>query len=372
MKDPFRRIEDHVEQHRAVRKRSAPEHPICDLADLRAHLETALAVEHATLPPYLTALYTIQGEANGEAARAVRSVAMEEMLHMVLVANVLVALGGKPSLTKPHFVPRYPSRLPHAGEGLNLGLQKFSRECILKFMRVEQPEMPHARAEGDDFHTIGQFYRAIEEALTNPAIAAEIEKFWVAHPPERSLARQIGADEFFGSGGSAMLVTSFATAKKALDEIMDQGEGFVLADRPDQVGDGDAAIPGGKWEPAHYFRFQQLILGRAYRQGDDPENPSGPMLMVDWNAASNIRPNARLADFRRVNSIAVPKMEAFNRAYHEMLAGIEARFRGETAKFGLAIARMLKLRDLARELMNLPSGFDDGTMAAPSFERIDA
>ena len=41
-----------------------------------------------------------------EAAELIESVVMEEMLHMVLAANVLNAIGGTPSIGRPGFVPR--------------------------------------------------------------------------------------------------------------------------------------------------------------------------------------------------------------------------------------------------------------------------
>jgi hypothetical protein len=68
---------------------------------LRAHLQWALELEHSTIPPYLCALYSIPEGSNPEAAEVVRSVFMEEMLHMTLVANVLNAVGGSPEGAPP-------------------------------------------------------------------------------------------------------------------------------------------------------------------------------------------------------------------------------------------------------------------------------
>ena len=358
MKDPFRRVEAHLHRRSGIR----------DLDDLRAHLQTAIAVEQATLPPYLTALYSIQGAANSEPAQAIRSVAMEEMLHMVLAANVLVALGGEPSLTQPGFVPRYPCRLPDAAPTMRASLAKFSPTTIESFMRIEHPERPGAPAQADHYHSLGQFYRAIENAFREPRIHAEIEEYWGAHPPTGTWARQVGPEEFYGSGGAALFVTSFATAHRALDEIMDQGEGFVGVGRPDAIGDGDASKFGEPWHAAHYYRFQQIVLGRVYQRGDAPGAPTGPLLTVDWDGVADLRPNPHVAEFRLIKSLAVPKMEAFNQCYKAMLTGIQARFRGDIVQFPQAVAHMMGLRVLARELMNIPSGFDDGTMAGPSFE----
>lgn len=288
---------------------------------------------------------------------------MEEMLHVVLVANVLVSLGGKPSLTAPGFVPPYPSPLPDAAEDLQLGLLRFSKQAIAMFAHVEHPEMPGAAPEAHHFHSIGQFYSAIEAALRDPAVRAEIEQRWSAHPPEATLPRQVGPDEFYGSGGRAMFVTTIEGALAALDEIMQQGEGFVPPQGREKVGAGETP-----WRPAHFYRFQQLLLGRAYRPGDAPEAPSGPMIPVNWDGAAPMRPNPTLEKFRAVRSLAVPKMEAFNAAYRGMLKGLEARFEGDASQFERAVAGMMELRRLASELMNIPSGFGDGTTAGPTFE----
>ena len=74
--------------------------PITDLESLRHHLQEALEIEHATIPPYLCALYSIPEGSNREAASVIRSVVMEEMLHLTLVANVMNAVGGTPAIAK--------------------------------------------------------------------------------------------------------------------------------------------------------------------------------------------------------------------------------------------------------------------------------
>ena len=88
--------------------------PVTTLEELREHLQWALELEHATLPPYLCALYSIKPGTNQAAVGVITSVFIEEMLHMTLVANVLNAVGGTPVLDKPDFIPRYPTFLPHS------------------------------------------------------------------------------------------------------------------------------------------------------------------------------------------------------------------------------------------------------------------
>lgn len=68
-------------------------------------------MEHSTIPLYLTTLYSIINQSSFE-AETLRSVVMEEMLHMVQAANVLNAIGGAPSIDNPTFIPRYPLQVP--------------------------------------------------------------------------------------------------------------------------------------------------------------------------------------------------------------------------------------------------------------------
>ena len=74
-------------------------------------LQMAIEVEHSTIPLYLTTLYSIRNQSSF-AASTIKSVVMEEMLHMVHAANVLNAIGGTPFIDKPEFIPQYPLVVP--------------------------------------------------------------------------------------------------------------------------------------------------------------------------------------------------------------------------------------------------------------------
>ena len=103
---------------------------ITTIEDLRAHLQWALEIEHATIPPYLCALYSIKPGYNREAVEAIASVFIEEMLHMTLAANVLNAIGGAPVLDTPDFIARYPTALPHSAAAFLVPLARFSPATI--------------------------------------------------------------------------------------------------------------------------------------------------------------------------------------------------------------------------------------------------
>jgi Ferritin-like len=147
-------------------------------AELITYLDAALALEHATIPVYLTAYYSIQSTTNSDAAHILRVTAVEEMLHLTLVANVLNAVGGNPDLTRPGFVPSYPASLPDGEDDFVVDLRPFSPEAVDTFCKIERPrKAPDAdsrrlqtrtdapllagspTAEGIRFFSIGEFLR---------------------------------------------------------------------------------------------------------------------------------------------------------------------------------------------------------------------
>ena len=95
--------------------------------DLQQHLQWAIELEHSTLPPYLTALYSIKDGTNQEAVEIIHSVFIEEMLHLTLAANILNAVGGSPNLDYPGIMPSYPTFLAHSNEAFQVGLSRFSK-----------------------------------------------------------------------------------------------------------------------------------------------------------------------------------------------------------------------------------------------------
>src|SRR5260370_13048777 len=115
------------------------------IQQLNDYLYAALQLEHATIPPYLTALYSLHPGSNSDARHIVRVVVIEEMLHLSLVANVMNAVGGTPDLTQPGFVPRYPACLPDGEQDFQVDLQPFSNDAVSTFLQIEPP--PHAPHE---------------------------------------------------------------------------------------------------------------------------------------------------------------------------------------------------------------------------------
>jgi rubrerythrin len=62
-------------------------------------LRCAVKLEHATLPPYLTAMWSVKDKKH-PAYGILRSVVFEEMGHMGTVCNLLSALDCRPAMTR--------------------------------------------------------------------------------------------------------------------------------------------------------------------------------------------------------------------------------------------------------------------------------
>ncbi|MEO6528954.1 MAG: ferritin-like protein, partial [Gemmatimonadaceae bacterium] len=232
---------------------SAPQ--IETIPDLQRHLQWAIELEHSTIPPYLCALYSIPDGVNVSVSALIRSVVMEEMLHMVLAANLLNAIGGKPSIDHDTFVPSYPTFLPHSDDAFKVELLPFGTRAIDTFLKIERPAAPGVKPKVSGYSTIGQFYLAILEAFKRLASTeAGARELFSGHR-----SRQVsGSTWYYGGGGDPIEVHDLATAKRAIEEIAEQGEGLdhTIFDGDDQFGQVD--------ELAHYFRFYEIRCGRRY------------------------------------------------------------------------------------------------------------
>ncbi|MCC6929006.1 MAG: ferritin-like protein [Gemmatimonadaceae bacterium] len=332
--------------------------PITDYDSLVDHLKTAIAIEHATIAPYLCALYSIPEGTNHEAQAIVRSVVMEEMLHMTLAANVLVAVGGKPVIASAAAVPRYPAYLPHSNKRFQVQLLPLGREALQTFLLIESPAPASAPPEGDHYNTLGQFYAAVEDGLRFCAKKYGERKLFSGKramqvPPERW---------YYGGGGDCIEVHNLETALRALDEITEQGEGYDGG-----ITDGDGAFNDVD-ELAHFHRFNELLQGRRYVATDsDASGPTGDELPVDWSVIAPMAPNPRTSQYRRHRTIH-QAMVTFNRTYTRLLQQLQLAFTGRPAALQEAVPIMYEMRYQAQALMRIPSPIVEGKTVGPAFE----
>jgi hypothetical protein len=324
------------------------------LDDLRRHLQIAIELEHATIPPYLCALYSIKDGSNREAARVIKSVVMEEMLHLALAANVLNALGGKPSLNHAEFVPSYPAELPRSDGAFRVGLEKFSRRTVETFLKIEHPARAGAEPQKEHYHTIGQFYAAIEDGLKR---LCRGNRHFDGDPK-----RQVTGELFYGGGGRVAPVKDLHSALAALKEIVHQGEGL-----PHSLTDGDDRLFGQPRQYAHYFRFKEILCGRLYAKHDKRSGrPSGPEFPVDWDAVYDMRPNSKAEDLPEGSELR-RKCDEFNAAYADLLNVLHRSFNGEPGLLRESVGLMYDLKYRAIALMKTPIGKGPETVG-PTFE----
>jgi Ferritin-like len=338
-----------------------------EVARLRNLLQAAVELELSTIPPYLCALYSLKPESNGTARLIIRSVVVEEMLHMVLAANVLNAIGGEPRVTGRERVPRYPHELP---DGVVLDLLPFGPEAIEGFLKVENPQSSHRTLAADhplvagrrpDTQlayattitqgptTIGAFYAEIIEGLEKAAATMGEQALFCGDP-----ARQITRDYYYAGGGIPLPVTDLESARAALAEIVDQGEGDQAS-----MYDKDGGL-------GHYFRFKQLKYGRSYLPLDDAGTPSGHQIDVDWTAAYPMIANPRGEDYADPELRAASN--AANRTWSGLLRQLEAAFNGFPEALLTAVPAMFSLRDRALVLLANPLPCGGGRHAGPTFE----
>src|SRR5712671_1274250 len=134
-------------------------------------------------------------------------IAAQEMLHLALVQNLLSATGAAPHLSRPNF----PQPASHYPAGVHLALVPFSEEALRHFMFLERPE-------GMDLED-----------------AAGMAAFANAAPV--AVARVQATEQYFG-WPELIAVTDVASAQRAIDEILEQGEGAR-----------------GDWRAAHFGQF---------------------------------------------------------------------------------------------------------------------
>lgn len=340
--------------------------------DLEAHLYLAMQLEHATIPAYLTALYSIKHGSNVDAQKVLRVIAVEEMLHLTIAANLINALGGSPDLTKRGFVPNFPTYLPDGEDDFEVGLGGFSPETLAGFMKIERPGKviesgklvhrgypkgvtaiaAHPIHTNMHYYSIGDFYASIERGFRHLEKQAKAKGGTIFVGDVR---RQITSEYYYSGGGELFPVVDLDSAMAAMRLIAEQGEG---------EGGG---IYDNERELAHYYRYEELSMGRYYQPGDKATQPSGPSFAVDWDAVYPIKTNLKLADLQKGTELHDAAV-SFNRQYYGFLAMLTRSFNGEPQLLLEAVPRMFEFRNLMGEIIRNPIPGGGGLHAMPTFE----
>src|SRR5215472_9847765 len=320
-----------------------------DIAWLHEALQSAISLEHSTLPLYLSAMFSLEVQ-NYPTYNAIRSVVMEEMVHMAIAANMLAAIGGSPRIED--LDPGFPrSGLPGGAEpDLQVGLAQLSRRQLQNFMRLEAPLFllpDRYREEG--YPTIGRLYTAIKEAIV--ANAPAVRSSFAAGGP----ANQVGDNIGFTTITSTPGLDPVDQLDQAIDEIMAQGEGSTSGTI--QAG------PAYENEESHYGKFAELLYGARYQE------PSPPVTLSRRTEAEFFK-GTKITWPVVVNTLAVPAdgyarilardpngaavtrdLEAFDGVYTEIMGELDEMWNGPAdtlwPTFGEAVKGMTDLRVLS-------------------------
>ncbi len=354
---------------------------ITTLESLQDHLYSAMILEHATLPAYLTAMYSIKPGSNQDAYDIIRVVAVEEMLHLTFAANLLNAIDGVVDLTQKGFVPDYPTYIPDSIEDFKIHIEAFSKDAIETFLKIERPVYPgqkikpvvkrripgHAWCVSPDdsgetqYATIGEFYTAIKEGFgtIEAEHQARGQTIFTGNPDH-----QITSEYYYSGGGKLFAVTDLTSAIKAIDLVIDQGEGYVQEGMPSGVFDPEGEL-------AHFYRFHQILHRQYYQPGDDPGKPSGPPFPVDWEAIYLVKEDPKLKDYPEGSELHQAAVD-FNLAYATFLKLLTRAYNGERELLtNEAMPGMFDFRNRMTQLIRNPIPGQNGVYAAPTFQ-IDA
>jgi hypothetical protein len=350
-----------------------------DRSGLIYTLSDAAILEHMVMCGYLFAAFSLKLEPSEgltteqlSAVRrwdgAVTAVAVQEMLHLALVNNLLSAVGGSPCFDRPNF----PQRSKYFPSAVQMVLLPFGDQALRHAMFLERPEgmkLEDAEAlmkapeeekkivqlEGmmpshQEYSTIGHLYRGLEQGIRDLA-----KKYG-----ERGLfvgSRQAQATEEFFGWKHLVPVTDVSSATAAIHEIIEEGEGAR-----------------GDWKKAHFGRF--LAVHEEYtkmKQNDPNFEPARPVIPAYVRYHDDVtEPIVKITD-----PLTLRVADLFNSTYEVMLQLLTRFFlhigttRSELEGLSNnAVDMMAKgVRPLGSFLTALPVGPDyPGRTAGPAFE----
>jgi hypothetical protein len=342
-------------------------------------LSDAATLEHMVMCGYLFAAFSLKRqESEGVSAsqlsaiqrwdRAVAAVAVQEMLHLALVNNVLSAVGGPPSFDRPNF----PQRSRYFPASVQMVLLPFGEDALRHALYLERPEgmkledaealivasadeKEVAQLQGmmpshPEFSTIGHLYRGIEQGIDELAKKYGERKLFVGSRKSQATKSFFGWDEL-------VPVSDVSSAKAAIEEIVIEGEGAK-----------------GDWKKAHFGRFLNIYNEyRKIKENDLEFEPARPVVPAYVRHHDDVtEPIAMISD-----PLTLRVADLFNSTYEVMLQLLTRFFLhvGTTPNelkvlANTAVDVMYKgVRPLGTYLTSLPAGPDlPGKTAGPAFE----
>lgn len=255
---------------------------IDSLAQVFAVLAEAAELEHGFMCCYLYSIFGLKSEPSDglppDQAAAVKrwreallSIAIEEMSHLAIVSNLMVALGAHPHFGRQN-MPVPPGYHP---ADVRFAFAPFDLDMLEHYIFLERPEgsdFPDSSAfakglhyvretaagrffpAGSDYATIGGLYHDLTAGLTKLAGRLGERALFSGHP-----AQQVGPETVQLPG--LIAIGSLADAAQAVDNIVRQGEG----------------APGDD-EHSHYRRLLAIRSEyKAFLAKDPSFTPSRPV-----------------------------------------------------------------------------------------------
>jgi hypothetical protein len=301
-----------------------------DVGWLRRGLQLALEVELSTLPPYLCGLWSVKDN-NQPVRRLIRTIVLQEMLHMGLACNMLTAVGGTPQIVDGFRALVYPGPLPgDVHPELTVYLSGLSKLYIQQvYLVIEYPEGgPLKFAVQPTYPTIGKFYDTILETFQRLN-------------PELSQANQLTYPGL-GSEDGLFVIKSMSDVERAITEIKHQGEGTPQSPLdPGSMGT----------ELAHYYKFAEILFERTLVQTDGkwdftgdplPFPPTYPMAPIPQGGYMNPSEIARAA------------LLTFNQRFTEMLGSLQTAWSlGNQEVLNTGVGQMFALGTAATKIMQI-------------------
>ncbi|MEW1845231.1 ferritin-like protein [Nonomuraea angiospora] len=338
-------------------------------------LVQASQLEHMIMCQYLFAEFSLKTDGLTEEQQAavdrwrqeLHGIAVQEMLHLALVANLMSSIGAAPTFGRPNF-PQSSGAFPPS---IQLRLLPFGEAALAHFLYLERPEgmdrhdaaefiscdpPPEPVATGEifpraqEFATVGHLYRGIKDGLTALVAQYGEEQVFCGSPRAQATPELFRWPEM-------VAVTDLASACAAIEEIIEQGEGAQ-----------------GAWQDAHYGRFLKIWEEyHALRAADPAFEPAHPALGAFTRQPFDVREPQPLIGDPRTLALA----ELCNLAY-EAILWLLTRYFTHTDEseeeldvlISAAITTMAAvLRPLGTELSRRPAGpAHPGRMAGPAFE----
>ncbi|MDH5208929.1 MAG: CDGSH iron-sulfur domain-containing protein [Burkholderiaceae bacterium] len=337
----------------------------------------AAEFEHTVMCTYLYAQWTLKRDLSEDLTpaelaaidrwrRSLAQVALEEMLHLSLVNNLLAAIGAAPHLWRPAF----PVRPGHFPSDVVMALTPFSEAALEHFMFIERPEGVRLE-DGAGFGHAAHYRRIARPDMLAPSPQDYASQGHLYHGVLQGLAHlagQLGEDRVFVGHGQSQVdtedfglpglfkITDLASAQRAIEEIVLQGEGAPAHS-----------------EDSHFSRFsamrEELGRLRAARPGFEPARPvvRNPMLGdigIERDRTRIVNPAAaKVVDLG--NSIYALMIRALSQVFAP--APLPGELRGALATCTTTLmACMGRVAEVATRLPADPAS--PALKAAPNFE----